>query len=141
VRRTAVVLSLLLALPAHAAAPDWPTIGGELAGGLLAGATLCGVVLGGEGGARLGLGWPMAVSAGLSWSLGVGLGSGYNAKDRTAPWPALLGSAIGLTFAVGATLLASNDTQRLIVGIPLTVVLPLVMSVIANEHARSVDDS
>jgi hypothetical protein len=141
VRRTAVVLSLLLAFPARATEPDWPTIGGELGGGLLAGATLSGVVFGGEARAGLGFGWPMAISVGLSWTLGVALGSGFNAKDRIAPWPAVVGSAIGLTLAVGATLLANSNTQRLIIGIPLTAVLPLVMSVIANEHARSVDDS
>jgi hypothetical protein len=128
------VLCLIVAVPARAET-DLERMGRELGGGALMGVLLTGVVTGGEARAGLGLGWPMAISAGLSWSLGVGVGAGANSHGQRV-WPGVIGSAIGLTFAVAATALANSNTQRLIIGIPLTVVLPLVFSVIANEWAR-----
>ena len=83
----------------------------QLGGGALGGATFAFIAADAAWLTRTG-GWPLAASAGVAWTFGAGFGAGI-----------------------------AQDEQRLIIGIPATVVLPLVMAVVANVFARPVDDS
>jgi hypothetical protein len=133
VRPAALALSLLLAAQGSTLK--------QLGGGALGGATFAFIIADAAWLAKAGPGWPLAVSTGLAWTFGAGVGAGIAHDEQRAPWPSLVGAAIGLTFAASATLLASSTQQRLIIGIPATLVLPLVMAVLANAFARPVDDS
>lgn len=111
----------------------------SLLGGAGVGAVFAGIALYTICNSGCSNGYVVGIGGALAWSTGVALGVFGVEKlgpDEVDVLPAIAGTTLGLGFATAVTLLGQNDRDRLVLGIPAMLVLPLAFAAIAMEYAR-----